>query len=87
MLNISELAFGFQIKEKRLIQAIEPLILEGTLDAPSEEGDDAIAEVFLFTTLQMAKVLRNDGSLLISAEVLPYLLLRTDSFHLSSGSN
>ena len=52
-----------------------------TFDAPANESKDAVADIFLRATLEMAEILGKDGALLIGAEVLPDLLLWTDSFH------
>lgn len=60
---------------------VDPLILEGTDDAPAKESDDAVADVLLRLFLQVTEVGCKDDALVIGAKVLPDLLLWTNVFH------
>ena len=80
-LKIAQLLLGAKEEDERLIVTVDPLILEGTDDAPTEEGDDAVADVLLSQLLQVTEVGCKDGSLVVSLERSPNLLLRCDVFH------
>ena len=80
-LKIAQLLLGAKEEDERLKGTVDPLILEGTDDAPTEEGDDAAADVLLSQLLQVTEVGCKDGSLVVSLEQSPNLLLRCDVFH------
>lgn len=80
-LKIAQLLLGAKEEDERLKVTVDPLILEGTDDAPTEEGDDAVADVLLSQLLQVTEVGCKDGSLVVSLERSPNLLLRCDVFH------
>ena len=80
-LKIAQLLLGAKEEDERLKVTVDPLILEGTDDAPREEGDDAVADVLLCAMLEVAKICCKDDTLIIGAKVLPDLLLWTNLFH------
>jgi len=68
-------AFGLEVENDGIVGALDPWILERTDDAPTEEGKDAIADVLLRAMLDVTETLGKDGTLVVGAKVIPYLLL------------
>ena len=62
-------------------QTVDPLILEGTDDAPAEESDETVADVLLRAILHMSEVGGKDSLLVVGSEHFPNLLLRSDVLH------
>ena len=82
-LKIAQLLLGAKEEDERLKVTVDPLILEGTDDAPTEEGDDAVADVLLSQLLEVTEVGCKGGSLVVGSEQSPNLLLRCDKLHTS----